>query len=83
MAINFESVIVFSGPSEFKKEVSPNVINSSQFIKYVRSQSKEVLDDSFLDQLVEELEDYILENNRENIKRHREHVKNIIERKNA
>ena len=76
----FESVIVFTEYGEFKTDMPDNVIYSTELVKFVRSYNILKINQDALDLFANKLEEFILDNSRENIRRHKKHVRRIIKR---
>lgn len=79
----FESVIVFAGKSEFKTALPNNVVDLFGLKTYIKLFSKSRINTHQIEQIVNNLSDIILENNEENLNKHRKHVKDIAYRKNT
>lgn len=77
----FESIIVFTEHGELKTEMPDNVIYSTELVKLVRSHKILKIDYDVLDLPANKLEEYMLDNSRENIRRHRKHVRIIKSRR--
>jgi len=77
----FESIIVFTEYGEFKTDMPYNVIYSTQLVKFVKSHNILKLDQTALDLFADKLEEFILDNSKKNIRRHKKHVRSIIKKK--
>lgn len=75
------SVVVFVGNSKFKTGVPENVTYAKGYIRYIKSKKKEVLTDSKITQIIQQIESGRLVPSFKTNKEHVKHVKNIISEK--
>lgn len=77
------SVVVFVGDSTFKTDMPENVTYASGCIRYIKSKEQELLSDSQVSQIIQQIESGRLVTSFKTNREHAKHVKNIIaEKKN-
>ncbi len=77
----FISVIVFSNRAKFKTQMPPNILYSSNYIKYIKSFKKPILSQKAVEDIFLKLDRNRLKNSFKNKKIHIKNVEKILESK--